>query len=181
MKCPVCNREVPEGLHTCPSCGLVLETKIDDLTHEWQPSSGQFQLGRRVGSVALDIGIFIFTLGIGWLIWQLFLLNRAQSPAKQILNLRVEQVRTNSPSSIPKYLLRLISLPIAVLSIVLVAFLGLSLTGKPVSQAWLLAFSQVVLILVTAVDFGSIFTARRSRLTDRFLRTKVAFGTNVLG
>jgi uncharacterized membrane protein (DUF485 family) len=88
---------------------------------------------------------------------------------------------TNASLSIPKYLLRLMCLPIAALSIVLVAFLGLSLTGKPVSQAWLLAFSQVVMILVIAIDFGSIFTARRSRLSDRFLRTKVAFGTNELG
>lgn len=181
MKCPVCSKGVLEGTISCPGCGLVLENKRDDLTEEWQAGTGQFQLGRRAGSIALDAGIFVFTLGIGWLIWQLLLLSRAQSPAKQILNLRVEQLGANVSLSIPTYLARFVCLPLAAGAIVLIAFLGLSLTGKPVSQAWLLAFSQTVMILLIMLDFGSILTARRSRLTDRLLRSKVAFGTRVQG
>jgi uncharacterized RDD family membrane protein YckC len=128
----------------------------------------------------LDVGIFTFTLGVGWLVWQLLLLNKAQSPGKQILQLRVEDLG-GSKVPIPKYFLRLFAVPLSVISIVLVAFAGLSLTGRPVSQAWLIAFSQLISLILVLVDFGSIFTAKRCRLTDQLLRTKVAFGSNVLG
>jgi uncharacterized RDD family membrane protein YckC len=180
VKCPVCNREVREGASNCSSCGLTLNFQSEVLEDVWQPSAGQFHLGKRLGSIALDVGIFVFTLGVGWLIWQLVLLNRSQSPGKQILQLRVEEFGGSS-APILKYLLRLFSLPLAAISIVLVAFVGLSLTGRPVSQAWLLAFSQLISLILVIVDFGSIFTPKRSRLTDQILRTKVAFGANVLG
>ena len=180
MRCPVCNREVREGASTCSSCGLTLSVQSEVLEDVWQPSPGQFRLGRRLGSIALDVGIFTFTLGVGWLVWQLLLLNKAQSPGKQILQLRVDDLG-GSKVPIPKYLLRLFAVPLSVISIVLVAFAGLSLTGRPVSQAWLIAFSQLISLILVLVDFGSIFTAKRSRLTDQLLRTKVAFGANVLG
>jgi uncharacterized RDD family membrane protein YckC len=160
---------------------LVLDANKDYLVYDWQESVVESSLVRRFGSIALDIGIFIFTLGIGWLVWQLFLLNRAQSPAKQLLNLRVEQLETNTQLSIPTYLIRLISLPLAIGAVVLVSFLGLSLTGRVVSEAWLLAFSQVVSIILTLVDFGGLFSARKSRITDRVLRTKLVFGMSVPG
>ena len=180
MKCPVCNRELHEGARSCSSCGLTLSIQSAVLEDVWLPNPGQFRLGRRLGSIALDVGIFTFTLGVGWLVWQLLLLNKAQSPGKQILQLRVEELG-GSKVPILKYLLRFFALPLSVISIVLVAFAGLSLTGRPVSQAWLLAFAQLISLILVIVDFGSIFTAKRSRLTDQLLRTKVAFGANVLG
>jgi uncharacterized RDD family membrane protein YckC len=180
VKCPVCNREVREGASSCSSCGLTLSVQSEVLEDVWLPSPGQFRLGRRLGSIALDVGIFTFTLGVGWLVWQLLLLNKAQSPGKQILQLRVEDLG-GSKVPILKYLLRFFALPLSVISIALVAFAGLSLTGRPVSQAWLLAFAQLILLILLIVDFGSIFTAKHSRLTDQLLRTKVAFGANVLG
>jgi hypothetical protein len=171
---------VDSGSTSCLSCGLHLTTS--DLPTEigWVPSTQQFQLGRRVGSTALDAAIFTFTLGIGWIVWQLLILKKAQSPAKQLLNLRVEDVATNDQASLGKYLLRLAAFPICLGSLVFLVFLGLSLTGRSVSQAWLTAFSQVVTIAFLLADYGAIFTSNGSRLTDRVLRTKVSFGTNNL-
>ena len=45
--------------------------------------------GRRLGGYVLDIVLFVVTLGIGWIIWYLVVGQRGQSPAKQILGIRV--------------------------------------------------------------------------------------------
>ena len=52
----------------------------------------------RLGGYLLDIGLALLTLGIGWLIWSLVAWRNGQTPAKQILKLRVvaEENRTNA-------------------------------------------------------------------------------------
>jgi uncharacterized RDD family membrane protein YckC len=42
----------------------------------------------------LDVLLFIVTLGIGWLIWSLIIWSRGQTPAKQILHMRVLNLET---------------------------------------------------------------------------------------
>ncbi len=51
-------------------------------------------VGKRFGAWALELVLLIVTLGIGWLIWTLIILGRGQTPAKQILNMRVVKVDT---------------------------------------------------------------------------------------
>ena len=45
--------------------------------------------GRRLGALALELLLAIVTLLIGWLIWSLIVYSRGQSPAKQVLKMRV--------------------------------------------------------------------------------------------
>ncbi|MDE2932267.1 MAG: RDD family protein [Chloroflexota bacterium] len=45
--------------------------------------------GRRLAGAVLDVGIFLLTLGIGWVIWYLIAVRRGQSPAKRLLGMRV--------------------------------------------------------------------------------------------
>ncbi len=45
--------------------------------------------GRRLGAFVLDFLLFIFTLGIGWLIWLAVVGQRGQNPAKQLLGMHV--------------------------------------------------------------------------------------------
>ena len=51
-------------------------------------------LGARIGCVLLDSIFFIFTLGIGWVIWSLVLWGRGQTPGKQAVGAVV--VRTDT-------------------------------------------------------------------------------------
>jgi uncharacterized RDD family membrane protein YckC len=44
---------------------------------------------RRLGGALLEGLLFIVTLGIGWVIWSLIVWGRGQTPAKQLLNMRV--------------------------------------------------------------------------------------------
>ena len=60
--------------------------------------------GIRLGSYLLEIVLFIFTLGIGWLIWAATIGGTGQTPAKRLLNLRVIGCDTTSrwrPLSLP--------------------------------------------------------------------------------
>ena len=45
--------------------------------------------GRRLAAYVLDIVLFAFTLGIGWLIWLVIVGQRGQNPAKQLLGMHV--------------------------------------------------------------------------------------------
>jgi len=67
------------------------------------PAAGTPELssvGKRFGEYALDVVLAIVTLGIGWLIWALIILGRGQTPAKQILNMRVIDAETGQ---VPSY------------------------------------------------------------------------------
>ena len=44
---------------------------------------------RRLGARLLEIPLAIVTLGIGYLIWSLIVFSRGQTPAKQVLKMRV--------------------------------------------------------------------------------------------
>ena len=45
--------------------------------------------GRRIGALFLELLLAIVTCLIGWLIWSLIVYSRGQSPAKQVLKMRV--------------------------------------------------------------------------------------------
>ena len=50
----------------------------------------------RLGALALDGVLAFFTLGIGWLIWSLVVWGNGQTPAKQILKIRVRNFETGA-------------------------------------------------------------------------------------
>ena len=45
--------------------------------------------GRRLGSIVLEVVMMAVTLIVGWLIWSLIVYPRGQTPAKQLLSMRV--------------------------------------------------------------------------------------------
>ena len=48
--------------------------------------------GKRLGGIFLELLLVLVTLGIGWLLWSLYIYGRGQSPAKQLLKMRVVRV-----------------------------------------------------------------------------------------
>jgi uncharacterized RDD family membrane protein YckC len=52
--------------------------------------------GRRLGEYALESVLAFVTLGVGWLIWAAVVFANGQTPAKQLLKMRVVRLETRS-------------------------------------------------------------------------------------
>ena len=82
--CLSCGRQWGGGI-ACQFCGQV----------EGLPSGAYLvSPGRRLLGLVLDTILAFFTLGIGWIIWSLIVWSNGQSPAKQIMGIRVVKMRT---------------------------------------------------------------------------------------
>jgi uncharacterized RDD family membrane protein YckC len=55
--------------------------------------------GKRFGSFLLDVLLIVVTLVIGWVIWWIILWGHGQTPAKQILHMRIIDLRTGRGAS----------------------------------------------------------------------------------
>ena len=53
----------------------------------------------RVAALFLEMALAVVTLGIGWMIWSLIVWGRGQTPAKQILKIRVYAANTLTPAN----------------------------------------------------------------------------------
>ena len=62
--------------------------------------------GQRLGASLLDGLLFVVTLGIGWLIWDVVLFSQSTSPAKKMLGLRIVDIKTGAPAAMQQMLLR---------------------------------------------------------------------------
>ena len=62
--------------------------------------------GQRLGASLLDGLLFVVTLGIGWLIWDIVLFSQSTSPAKKMLGLRIVDINTGVPATMQQMLLR---------------------------------------------------------------------------
>lgn len=95
-KCIVCSRERGASI-ACQFCGHV--EGLDATVHLASP-------GKRFGGYLLDGVLVIFTVFVGWLIWSLIVWARGQTPAKQLLGMRVVKIRTGTRASWGTMLLR---------------------------------------------------------------------------
>jgi len=94
------------------------------------PMAGTPQLssvGKRFGAYALELVLFLVTLGIGWLIWTLIILGRGQTPSKQILNMRVVGIDTGQSPGWGMMFVREFLLKGVLMSIVVSVTFGLGL------------------------------------------------------
>jgi uncharacterized RDD family membrane protein YckC len=63
-------------------------------------------VGTRVGASLLDALLFVVTLGIGWIIWSVVLLQQSTSPAKKMMGLVIVDVNTGAPATMTQMVLR---------------------------------------------------------------------------
>ena len=132
--CPNCSVDNPAAAHFCISCGIPLAADCPNCARRHE-GEGLFcrwcqqlligpkgikaaSLGRRVAAYLLDILLFFVTLIIGYIIWWLFALRRGQTPAKQLLGIRV--IRTDGRPSdwgwtfIREFLIKLVVFEVAI-------------------------------------------------------------------
>jgi uncharacterized RDD family membrane protein YckC len=98
-------------LAPCPSCGLDWGTERFACEHCGQVEG--LPVGVRLSTPAkrfaghmLEIGLLIVTLFVGWVVWSLVAYGRGQTPAKQLLNMRVVKVETAERASWARMLAR---------------------------------------------------------------------------
>ncbi len=84
----------------------------------------------RLGAYALDWGLALLTLGIGWLIWSLIVWPEGQTPAKKILKLRTINIVTKQPATWGHMSIREFLIPLTV-------FIASGITGGIVWGAWI--------------------------------------------
>ena len=91
---PITSSEAGLPLETPPSVpppsGTADDEFHDPITPD--PMTMLSSRGQRLGAFLLEIPLIIFTLLIGWLIWSLIVYSRGQTPAKQLLKMRVVNV-----------------------------------------------------------------------------------------
>jgi uncharacterized RDD family membrane protein YckC len=84
-------------------------------------------VGKRFGAYIVELLLFLVTLGIGWLIWTLIILGRGQTPAKQVLNMRIVDMNTGQVDSYGKMFVREFLLKGVAMSIIISVTFGLGL------------------------------------------------------
>ncbi len=84
-------------------------------------------VGKRFGAYIVELLLFLVTLGIGWLIWTLIILGRGQTPAKQVLNMRIVDMNTGQVDGYGKMFVREFLLKGVAMSIVVSVTFGLGL------------------------------------------------------
>lgn len=121
--CPNCG-QAWTGSQACTFCGQV-----------WGMPKGIMvsSAGRRFGGYLLEGLLFVCTLGIGWIIWTLVAWAHGQTPAKQMLGMRVVRLDTRAHAGWGRMFLRdfvgklLVSLTF-----------GLLFIGGVIADCWLL-------------------------------------------
>lgn len=124
-------------------------------------------LKQRLAQLFLEYGLFIVTLGGGYIVWFFISLSNGQTPGKQLLKLRVYDSTTGKPANWAHMFLREIGLYIALGLITLAPALLLY------PDEFLSPFDLVYYVVIL-VDILWIFkSGKRQRLVDVICKTDV--------
>jgi uncharacterized RDD family membrane protein YckC len=95
-QCEACGRERGAGI-ACQFCD-----QVDGLPVGIRLSSP----ARRFGGYLLEGLLVVVTLGVGWFVWSLVVYGRGQTPAKQVLRMRIVSLQSGRPANWGRTLLR---------------------------------------------------------------------------
>jgi uncharacterized RDD family membrane protein YckC len=134
----------------------------------------------RLGGNVLDGVLFLssfFTLFIGWIVWSLVVWGQGQTPAKQILKMRVYSIDTGKPATWGHMAVRQFLIPVAFsclyIPIVVVA-LAVSVDSPDFAMRGMSLMGSLAYYGLLLTDALFIFKGdERARLTDRWARTYV--------
>ena len=121
------------------------------------PSTPSFRYAtfqHRLGAIALDAGLMILTLGIGWIIWSLIIWGDGQTPAKKILKLRTLNQTNGRAASWGHMAIREFLVPITV-------SIASSITAGIAGIAWIV------------VEIVFYFTKGQRTMRDYWVKTVV--------
>lgn len=135
----------------------------------------------RLGGIALDVALVLtsaITLFLGWFIWSLVLWGQGQTPAKQLLKMRVYSIDTGRPASWGHMAVRQFLIPFAY-SCISIPFFLFALGGHSIhygTPAELIVpyLGNLAVFAIQLTDALWIFKGSdHQRLTDIWARTYV--------
>ncbi len=135
----------------------------------------------RLGGFALDMALVIssfITFGLAWIIWSLIVWGRGQTPAKQILKMRVHSIDTGQPATWGHMAIRQFLIPtafsMASLPFTIAAFSLATDEASDISIGITFILGYAVYFVVLMIDSLWIFkNMDRRRLTDLWAKTLV--------
>jgi uncharacterized RDD family membrane protein YckC len=137
-------------------------------------------LQHRLGGYALDLTLFmcsLITLGLAYLIWNLVVWGQGQTPAKQILRMRVYSLTTGKPVTWGHMAVRQLLIPLTYsLTLIPFFFMALSIAadGSDYSTGGMIGLGQIMYFALLLLDILWIFNGQaRQRLTDAWAKTYV--------
>lgn len=110
----------------------------------------------RLGAAALDVGLMIVTLGIGWFVWWLITWNEGQTPGKKILKLRTYSFETGTVATWGHMSVREFLIPLTVSIASWVPYIGI-----------------VVSLGYVIVEIVFYFTKGQRTFTDYWAKTAI--------
>jgi len=139
-------------------------------------ASVQHRLCGNVLDLTLLFSSFI-TLFIGWFIWSFVLWGRGQTPAKQILKMRVYSIDSGKPATWGHMAVRQFLIPIAFTCLYIPFFItamAVSVDSSDLATSGVTILASVTVFALQLTDALWIFRGDdRQRLTDRWARTYV--------
>lgn len=133
--------------------------------------------GHRIGATAVDAGLYVVTLGLGWFIWNLVTMAKGQSPAKSILKLRVINIANRQPANWGHMFIRQVLIPAALSIFYLIPYYfwiykGFSTDVNPFAFVTL-GICFLLYLAVSITDFVWLFGPQKRRLLDYWAGTEV--------
>jgi uncharacterized RDD family membrane protein YckC len=126
----------------------------------------------RLGANAVDAGLMLVTLFIGWAIWSLVMWGSGQTPGKSILKIRVLNEPTGTPATWGQMLIRQLLIGWTIGVPYLVAYVIYMINPNTISLvAYVL--SIILYYCFFIVDIVWVFGPTRRRLIDYFAGTIV--------
>ena len=152
-----------------------LEVQAQEVRH-YPRASVQHRLGGNVLDGALLL-TSVITLFLGWFIWSLVLWGQGQTPAKQILKMRVYSIDTGKPATWGHMAVRQFLIPMAYSALYipfLIAAMAVSVDSSDLATGSVTILGSVTVFALQLTDALWIFRGdERQRLTDRWARTYV--------
>lgn len=134
----------------------------------------------RLGGYVLDLTLFmcsLITLGLAYLIWNLVVWGQGQTPAKQILKMRVYSLTTGKPATWGHMAIRQLLIPMTYsLTLIPFFFMALSIAadGSDFSTNGMIGLGEIAYFALLLLDALWIFNGdKRQRLTDAWAKTYV--------
>jgi len=139
-------------------------------------ASAQHRLGGAALSVALML-VSVFTLFIGYLIWAMVTWGQGQTPAKQILKMRVYSIDTGKPATWGHMAIRQVLIPLAY-SCIYIPFFVVAMSAavdyNDAISSSIATFGSIAIWALQLTDaFWILKGEDRQRLTDKWARTYV--------
>lgn len=131
----------------------------------------------RLGAAAVDAGLYIVTLGIGWAIWTLIVWGRGQTPGKQLVKIRVYGEVKNSPANWGHMLVRQSLIPAALTLSLNIPSLIFIIGNSQYEFSAISSIAMLLLVMaylaIVIIDIVWIFGPTRRRLLDYLAKTYV--------